>query len=202
MSYSNVLADRVTANAWVDLAAKGITNAMVGLSRMAGRDIKATSVSARTVLVKDTPDLLGGPEACIVGVYLGINGDATGHLLIAYHPETAMDLVDVLMETAPGSTQTLGEMEQSVLGEVGNVAGSFFMNTLADSVGLSLRVSPPAVMMDMAGAVLDCILAQIMRQGNHVLIVETTFGTLNREVQGSFLVLPDDNLLKSLLGQR
>ena len=73
------------------------------------------------------------------------------------------ELIDLQIGLVPGSTRNLGEMELSVMGEMGNITGSFFLNALADATNLTLAPSPPAVMVDMAGAILDIALAEIMK---------------------------------------
>ena len=135
------------------------------------------------------------------GVYVGVESASagSGHMIIVYPPRTAYDLIDMLMDNPPGSTQELGEMEQSVLGEVGNVMGSQFLNTLSNYTGLDLRVTPPAVMMDMAGAILDAALAELMSDGDDALVMDTTFGTEDRQVHGKFLVMPSLILQGSLI---
>ncbi len=202
LNASETLSNVTWNDAWPILAAKGVSNAIRGLSEMVGQEITPTSLNVSQVPAKGAADLVGGAEARTVAVYLGVTGSAPGHVLIVYRPETAFELVDMLMETAPGSTTELGEMEQSVLGEVGNIMGSFFMNAVADTLDLNLRVSPPAVMMDMAGAVLDPVLADIMRESDDIMVVEASFGTRDRQVDGTFLVLPSPDLRRTLLQKR
>jgi chemotaxis protein CheC len=168
----------------------GVNNAVIGLSQMVGREIKVTELKIREIPVKDIPDLFGGPEALIVGVYLLISGFSDGHMMVIYKPETAFDLIDLLLGQPSGTTNTLSEIEQSTLGEVGNIMGSFFLNYLADTTGVRFMPSPPAVMMDMAGAILGDVMANILTVGDHTHIVETTFGTSDRQVSGTFLVMP------------
>jgi len=166
----------------------GIKNAVDGLSKMVGRDIAVSGFRTKKVAVKDIPDMFGGSEALIVGVYLSICGDSTGHMFFAYKPDTAFNLVDMLLGQPQGTTTVLSDMEQSVLGEVGNVMGSFFLNYLSDNVGLGVQPSPPAVMMDMAGAVLDGVMASIMEYTDYVYVVETEFSSEDTQVTGTFLV--------------
>lgn len=168
----------------------GVNNAVRGLSQMIGRDISVTNITLREVPVKNIPDLFGGPEALIVGVYLAISGYSEGHMMVIYTPETAFDLIDLLLGQSAGSTQELTEIEQSVLGEVGNIMGSFFLNHLADATGNRFMPSPPAVMMDMAGAILENIMANILITSDKTYIIETVFGTCDRQVTGTFLVAP------------
>jgi chemotaxis protein CheC len=126
----------------------------------------------------------------LVGVYLKVYGYDDGHMIVVYEPDTAFKLIDMLLGQSPGSTTNMSEMENSVLGEVGNIMGSFFLNVLANGTGITLQPSPPAVMMDMAGAILDVPLAQMLEHGDETLIAETTFNTDDLVVNGKFLVVP------------
>ena len=90
-------------------------------------------------------------------------------------------------------------MEESALGEVGNIMGSFFLNALSDATNSSFLPSPPAVMMDMAGAILDVALADIIQESDHALVVETSFCTEDRQIEGTLLIMPSPDLLRVLL---
>ena len=120
-------------------------------------------------------------------------------MIIIYRPETAYDLIDLLLDQPSGTTTALEEMEISALGEMGNIVGSFFLNALADATGLDLRVSPPEVMMDMAGAILDAVLAEIMLEVDEALVMQTSFGTQDMQIDGTFLCLPSLSLQTALL---
>jgi chemotaxis protein CheC len=178
----------------VELFGGGVNNAVAGLSQMAGQEIKVTSIKFKKVPVKDIPNLFGGPEAMIIAVYLEMSGKANGHMVVVYQPAVAFDLIDLLLGQASGSTKELTEMERSTLGEVGNIRGSFFLNYVSDTTGHSFKPSPPAVMMDMAGAILDAALSHVLEYSDDTYIMETTFGTNNRQVSGTFLVIPDPGL--------
>lgn len=177
-----------------ELIGGGVNNAVVGLSQMAGQDIKVISMIIKKVPVKEITNLFGGPEALIIAVYLEISGNSNGHMVIVYVPNVAYDLVDMLLGQPAGTTKELSDMERSTLGEVGNIMGSFFLNYLSDSTGQRVMPSPPAVMMDMAGAVLDATLANIMAYSDETYVMETVFGTNDRQVAGTFLVMPDPGL--------
>ncbi len=176
------------------LFGEGVNNAIEGLSQMAGREVKVVSMDIKKVPVKDIPDLFGGPEALIIAIYVEIYGKANGHMVVVYKPEVAFGLVDLLLDQPAGSTKELNDMESSTLGEVGNIMGSFFLNYLSDTTGQRLKPSPPAVMMDMAGAVLDSTLANILAYCDETYVVDTIFGTNDRQVSGTFMIIPDPSL--------
>ena len=174
----------------VDILKKGVDNAVVGLSQMVGKEIKIANINLKKVMVTDIPELFGGPQALMVGVYLAICGNTNGHMIAIYQPQTAFDLVDLLLGQPQGSTTELSEMEQSVLGEVGNIMGSFFLNHLANTTGASLQPSPPAVLMDMAGAILEVATVSVLEECEYTYVIETIFETSDRHVAGTFLVMP------------
>lgn len=184
---------------WSNLALKGIDNAMSGLATMVNQQIKIKSLSLRQVPAKEAPQLIGGPEKLVIGIYLTFDGDATGHILLVHQPEVAFAIIDMLLGNAPGSTQSLEEMEQSALAELGNVIGSSFLNAIADALGLSLRPSPPDVILDMAGAILDVAVVEILQESEDVFVSETAFGTDDRQANGTFLVIPSVSFLKVIL---
>ncbi len=172
---------------------------MSGLSEMVGHELKVTSLDLRQYPVKDTATLLGGYENLVVGIYLTIDGDATGHLMLIHDQKIAFELIDVQMSLLPGSTQGLEEMECSVLGEIGNITGAFFLNALADAGNLKLTSSPPTVMIDMAEAILSIALTKIMQEQDDVLVTKATFSTGSRQIEGTFMVLPTLDFIKVIL---
>jgi chemotaxis protein CheC len=172
----------------------GVNNAVIGLSQMAGQDIKIVSLNVKKVLIKDIPDMFGGPEAVIIAIYLEISGQSNGHMVVVYQPKVAFDLVDLLLGQPAGTSTVLSDMEKSTLGEMGNIMGSFFLNYISDSTGNRFQPSPPAVMMDMAGAILDAALANVLAFSDSTYVVETVFGTNDRQVSGTFMVIPDPEM--------
>jgi chemotaxis protein CheC len=184
---------------WTWLVSRGIVNSLSGLSEMVGHELSVTSLDLRQYPAKDAAALLGGPENTVVGIYLTIDGDATGHLMLIHDPKIAFELIDMQMGLPPGSTKKLEEMELSVLGEMGNITGSLFLNALADASGLNLVISPPVVMVDMAGAILGIALTKIMQEQDDVLVIKATFGAGDRQIDGIFMVLPTSEFMDVVL---
>ncbi len=173
------------------LATEGIRSAAAGLSGMLGKAVVVSEPRVRLVPLTDIPTLLGGPEVEAVGIYLQIRGGWVGQIMLIMPHEKALELVDLLMELPPGTTDQLGQLERSALAEVGNLTGSFFLNAVAQRLGLDIRPSPPAVMVDMVGAILDIVAAVSGGVAEHVLMLEGAFLRQNREVAVDFWVIPD-----------
>lgn len=183
------------------VAAKGLHNAGQALGEMMGQPMGIASPRVGLVPLHDVPRLFGDPEALVSGIYLSIVGDLTGHIMLLFPIANALSLADALLMQDPGTTTELDDMAASALAEAGNITGSFFLNALADSIGLRPEPSPPAVVTDMASAILDVVLADLGQEGEEALMIETTFKKSDQEITGYFLVFPNRSSLETMIGR-
>ena len=181
------------------IASEGITNAARGFSGMVGRKIEVSNPALKLVPLFSIAKMVGGPEDDAVGIYLRFEGDMVGQIMMIMPYQKALELVDLLMDLPEGTTQHMGSMERSALGELGNLSGSFFLNSLANLVGANIMPSPPAVMVDMVGAILDIVVATAGGISEQVLLMQANFMDGARSVEANFWVIPDLNALKDLL---
>jgi chemotaxis protein CheC len=187
---------------WTWLVSRGISNALSGLAQMIGCDLQVTSLDLKWLPAQNVIDMLGGPEVTVVGIYLTLEGDATGHIMMLHDTKIAFQLIDMQLGMPKGSTETLDEMSYSVLGEMGNITGSFFLNALADSTSLVLMPSPPSVIIDMVGAVMTVPLSLIMEESDNALIVKANFSANDQDLEGTFMVMPTIEFLNTLLNNQ
>jgi chemotaxis protein CheC len=183
------------------LANMGAVNAADGLGAMTHRHVRMTIPSVSIVPLSELPRRMGGPETEVVGIYLVTMGDLPGHIMLVLGHEDALRLVDMLLEQPEGTATELDPLGRSALAEVGNLTASFFLNMVASITGLKVRPSPPAVMVDMLGAILDIILAAVGASADEVILLDTLFQEEegDRRVQMHFWVVPDLNPLQMAL---
>jgi chemotaxis protein CheC len=182
----------------VAMANEGIHNAARGMSIMVGEPVTVSQPVVRRVPITDIPTLLGGPENEAVGIYLRIEGTLCGQMMLIIPYDKAIELANLIMGEPDNSNQTLGPMQRSALAELGNLTGSFFLNAVASSTGLDARPSPPAVMVDMVGAILDILLATTAGLSETVLMIQATFLRGGRETQADFWIIPDRTTLENI----
>jgi chemotaxis protein CheC len=178
---------------------KGFANAAKGFSQMVGLELSVDNPEVKTIPLNDIPLLLGGPENDAVGIYLKIEGDIGGQIMLILPLDKAMHICDMLLEEPQGTTQDLGPMERSALAEVGNLTGSFFLNAIAESTGLSLRPTPPAVMVDMIGAILSVVIATMEEVNDNVLMFQATYKLNKQKIDANFWIVPDAISLERLI---
>ena len=183
----------------VIMANEGIHNAARGISGMVGETVIVSRPVVRRIPITEIPSLLGSPETEAVGIYLRADGDIASQIMMVVPYHYALELVDMMMGYTPGTTQHLGTLERSALAELGNLTGTFFLNAVATTTGLGARPSPPAVMVDMVGAILDIILAtSATGLSESVLMVQATFLRGDREAEVDFWVIPDRTTLEAV----
>ena len=95
------------------------------------------SIETGSITVKDEPI-----PSLEVGIILGIVGDLVGEVIISMSEDTAKALAGKMMMGGPA--EELGMMEQSALGEFGNMVSGGAVTRLYDA-GVKLNISPPIV---------------------------------------------------------
>jgi chemotaxis protein CheC len=177
----------------------GAGNSATALSQIINRKIDMTVPQVAIMPLGDVPDVVGGPDAMVVGVYLRVFGPAPSSILFLLPRESAFYLVDMLMGRQQGSTTSLTSMDESALMEIGNILAGAYLNSLSHFTNLTLLPSIPALALDMAGAILSVILIQLGQMGDHALVIETEFTTDTDGVKGHFFLIPDPGSLTTIL---
>ena len=180
------------------LAEQGTHRAAAGLSEMVGQHVVLHLLEIRQVPLPQAFELIGAPEEMVVGIYVGFHGDLNGHVALIFDVGDALRLVDLLMGQEPGLTASLDEVGESALAEAGNLTGSFFVNTLADALDMTVHSTPPAVVQDMGAAIISAIAAEVGALSDVLIAIRTEFVISERPVSGEFLVIPDPDSLASI----
>jgi len=178
------------------MAGEGIHRAAEGLATMVGEEVTITRPKVVLVRLVELADTLGGAESEGVGIYLQVVGEIPGQVVMIVPYAKALELADLVLGVPEGTSQELGSLERSALAEVGNLTAAFFLNAVASMTGLHARPSPPAVMVDMLGAILDIVIATTEGIGDSLLLLDASFLRAGREVQARFCMIPDPKAIE------
>jgi len=177
----------------------GAGNSATALSQLINRKIDMTVPQIAIMPLGDVPDVVGGADAMVAGVFLRVYGPAPSSILFLLPRDSAFALVDMLMGREHGTTISLNAMDESALMEIGNILAGAYLNALSHFTKLTLLPSIPSLAIDMAGAILSVILIQLGEMGDHALVIETEFTTENDGVKGHFFLIPDPGSLSTIL---
>ena len=183
-----------------EVANIGAGHAATALSQMTQRTIMISVPEVNIVPLEEVPDLLGRPDDVIAGVLMHVMGDLTGRTLLIFPEASAQAVCDILLRRPPGTTTTFGDMEQSGLKEIGNILTSAYLNALSDFMGMMLVPSVPALVIDLAAAVLTTTYLNFGTERDFVFCVETSFRFEDKSetLRGHFLLLPDLASLRAI----
>ena len=79
----------------------GFQQASRGLSEMTGVETEAKAAQVRRVLLSKVPELVGGPDVVVTGVYLMITGEINGHMVLMLPLHDACRLASMMLEEYP-----------------------------------------------------------------------------------------------------
>lgn len=177
----------------------GAGNAATALATMTQARIDMSVPQVGIMSFDKVADIVGGPDTPVVGVYFEVTGSANCNILFILSIEKAVLLAELLMGLPPSQGQSLGAMEMSAVAEAGNIISATYLNALAMFTQMTLRPSVPAVGVDMAGALLDGVLAQYGEIGDYVLVLENMFKKAELDVIGHLFMLPEPGALDKIL---
>lgn len=176
----------------------GAGTAATALSQMTGVPVQMAVPTVELLAVEQVADVVGPGDDVVAAMFLGVNGDAPGHMVFVMREAMAREVVNMLMGTTGGG-DGFSEMELSALQEVANILTSSYLNALAQITGLRLEPTPPAVGVDLSGALMGAVLAEVAMISDTVLLIEASFGDDDTPPAGGFLYIPTARALTVVL---
>lgn len=168
----------------------GAGNAMTALSQMLQCKVDMKVPQVRLLEFAEVGELVGGEEQLMAGVFLGMEGDITGSMMFMVEEQSARHLIQkITMGMLPEGSE-FEEMGLSAMQEVGNIITGAYLNSLSTMTNLKVFPSPPAVTVDMAGAILSVPAIQFGVYGDNILLIQSQFYD-EVKLDGYFILIPD-----------
>lgn len=179
-----------------ELSNIGVGHAATALSQLIGRQVGMRVPKVTIVDLSTVPELMGGSERIVSGVYLQVLGDARGGILLIFPDESSKALLKLLLK---GEEDPLSEMGMSTLKEVGNILASAYLSVLGNMLDITLIPSIPSLAHDMVGAVVDLVLINLGEVGDTAFVFETEFYDIAEDIKGHFFLLPDPDSIDVIM---
>lgn len=197
---------RTRAEALRRLVDAALERAAATLSEMSGEPIRLAASDVAMVPLVEVPSAAGSPDEEAVGVYVGMSGDVSGHLLMLLDAPVAILLAGLLLGEDPAALRLDEGLTASALAEAGNVACSSFMNVVGEATGLVAIPQPPAVLWDLRGAIVDVAAASLALAGDEALVIGTRLASCARAGQADqlelrLLAIPTPGALEAILAR-
>jgi len=168
----------------------GAGNAMTALSQMLQCKVDMKVPQVRLLEFSEVGDLMGGEEQIMAGVFLGVEGDITGSMMFMVEEESARHLIRKITMGMMPEGEEFAEMGMSAMQEVGNIITGAYLNSRSTMTNLKVVPSPPAITVDMAGAILSVPAIQFGIYGDKILLIQSQFYD-EVALDGYFILIPD-----------
>lgn len=179
-----------------ELHTNGAVNASISMSQLLERDVRVSFPSTKLVEIGNVASELGGEENPVGGVYVGIDGDINGGILIVLPYENILQFCDFLFRRDQGSTEEIGDDETSAILEMANILSASFINSVAESAEIKVMSKVPEISIDMCQSVIDSILIRFNRPGNKLLLTKAEIYLSEEEQAVCYILLfiEDDSM--------
>ncbi|MGF7185995.1 chemotaxis protein CheC [Desulfitispora alkaliphila] len=176
----------------------GAGNAATALSQLLQKKIDMEVPRVKVLPLEEIPEVMGGSEILVTGVYLKVEGKAPCNILFIMPVESAQALTNTLLGRSDDEVE-FDEMSQSALMEIGNILAGSYLNSLASFTFMSFSPSVPALAQDMAGAIISAVVFDLGEIADHCIVIETKFFEGERDISGHFFLLPEPDSLELIL---
>lgn len=184
-----------------ELGGIGAGHAATALSQLVDRAITIEVPTIEIVRIAEVPHIFGGPEQLVGAVYARMTGDVPGGVLFVAKRDAALSLVDLMHGREVGTSKALGHEEEALLRHTAMILVSAYLAAIARMADLDLLPSSPSLAFDMAGALLEAVVAETSASADEAVFVRTSFLDEGRAVEAALFFLPDPASLSVILGR-
>ncbi|MGI6113231.1 MAG: chemotaxis protein CheC [Mahellales bacterium] len=180
----------------------GAGNAATSLSKLINRKVGMEVPRVKALNFCEVPEIMGGAEKEVIGVYVEICEDIQGCMLLVMTQHSARTLLKELMAFNHIDDHGFTEFQLSALEEITNILLGAYLSAIGTLTDLRIKYSVPCLTIDMAGAILSVPAVQIGQTGDKVLFIETDLVFKNNSIKVYIFLIPDyrsfDLMLESL----
>ncbi len=126
----------------------GSGHAVTALSTMLAQPVNMSTPFVGLISHNEAYETLGNPDGLVVNLSLALNGDMTGVIMLLMPEQVACILAGMLIGVDLDDISQIDELGFSALMELSNIMCASFVNAIVDMTGMSIDISPPALVTD------------------------------------------------------
>ena len=181
--------DEISRDILKEIGNIGTGNAVTALSQMLMHPVDIAVPDLKILKYQEVCSLLDSADELQTGIMF---------LFLLSETFTMMVLNKILGEEEREFLNP-GEMERSLICELGNIMCGSYINALASVMDLKLEVSVPDVCIDMGGAILSVPLSRFLRVSDDILMIDNLFHLGGESFLGRILFIPEPDSLDMML---
>ncbi|OON96170.1 MAG: hypothetical protein ATN36_06370 [Epulopiscium sp. Nele67-Bin005] len=175
-------------------------NAVTALSQVINARVHMEVVNVKVRDIGELETVFGDPESYVAVNLIEIIQDVRGLLLLVFDIDSVVQVINQVMGITVEDVFSIGEMERSLLSEVGNILAGSYLNALTTLTSLDINQTPPRTAFDMAGAVLSLPAIAYSEDYENLVLVETSVRGNEDLIKGRYVFVVDDSSLRRIIG--
>lgn len=179
----------------------GAGHAATAMSQLVDRPVALEVPKLEILDLMEVPGIFGGPEQLVGAVYARLLGDLSGGILFMAERSAALALVDLMRGHDVGTAKSMGHDEEALLRHVASILISAYLAAIARLADLDVLPSNPSLAFDMAGALLQAVIAEVGMEAEQAMLVRTAFVDEGCSVEAALFFVPDPDSLSVILGR-
>jgi chemotaxis protein CheC len=185
--------DLMQMDALRELGNIAAAHAATALSKLLSKEILIDVTESSLYEVEGLPYALGDIDKKVFAVYMDIEEDNRGIILMILPYNKAIQLSDMFLgNNNIGIEREVEEDDREVITEIGNICVCAYLNAISKFLDISLIPAPPGLAIDMLGAILEFPASVIGENSDFALVIETKMIHDNSIFPGIILFLPDN----------
>lgn len=173
----------------------GVGHAATSLSLLFDREVDIAVPKIKVVEIKNIHgELINDIVAGVIISLESFEENESGYLFTMLPENTSKQIASNLL----GLEELDDEMYASTIMEIGNILASSFCDALAEFMDITLLPSPPSFAVDTPTSIIDSVVSQMAKSGDHMIIFGTSLRTdSNMEIY--LTLLPEQGLLEYII---
>ncbi len=175
-----------------DCARLGVERARDTVSALTGMECVVDLENAYFTEVEEIPLLTGYPDEIVLSSWVSFTGQMEGQIIILFRPDSAESVVRSMVPQFIEDVESENELEiiESIVSEIANIIGCSVLGAIADKSEMVLRPSPPLLIREMAGAILETAVATSYLYNDKVFASDVRFCFTESDAFFEIVLLP------------
>lgn len=188
----------VQKDALQELGNIGAAHAATTLSQMLNSQVDMGVPKVTAVDIAKLSEYIGEDPSAMVAFELQGEIQHGGYVVYYLSRDSAIRITNTMLGMTEMDRQ-LNEMDESALREVGNIMVSAYLDATAELLGFVMLPSPPSLVVDMAHAAMQSLIAQIAEDIDEVLLFRTDLICAEHKIDSDIILMPESSSLQKML---
>lgn len=188
----------IAKNALEELGNIGAGNAATALSVMLSSKLEMSPPIVNLYDFNSLENILGGPDANVVGVLSMVEGTMDAMILFVLGIEDAEYLVGQLLGTDADWSSELG---MSAVKEIANILIGSYISSLETLSGIKMRYGQPSLCIDMAGSILSVPCIEFGKVSDTALLINSNFKVGGNHINGYIMMVSEMHSFDTMLNK-